>query len=703
MSQNQEKLYIDVDEEITTVVDRLRHSPAQNVAVVVPQRAVLLQSIVNLRLLKREAKKLGKSLILMTKDEEGIVFASRAGIEVQPFVGSEESMLQQDLQSQNYFSAAPYQDVQQNADNFFQAEDVDIKNLKNFENQEIHQEIHREERPSMDVKIKRKKRVVSDSLRAPQYENEYEQQQIIKEQRFQDLSSFDEDYLPKQQGKQELYQNDYQDSHQSFNDSDSKFFDKQQENYEYKEDDSYYSLKQDYSQDLHQEHSSFYDEPNRSYKPKYNKNDQSLVQPETSKSSFSYKPKNSKNKEKTPLSSKKQKKEYEGSGFGSLSKWIFGGGFLIVILIGVFIVLPKTTLTIKIKEIDIEESVSLTAKTDQDKIDKERMIIPARQIEKQVVYTKSFDSTGKADVNAQKAQGMVTLYNEYSENDEKLVKTTRFLSEDGVLFRLAENVTIPGMKEVDGKKEPGKVKVLLVADKSGESGNIDATTFRIAAYKEKNDTKKYEGLYAKSDSKMQGGGAGGKNMSVVTEEDINKAKEVMEKNLPTFIESEISDLVRDEEVLTKDAIDYKIVSLGSKVTKDTAVNSFEYEVTAEVSALVFSQEDVDKLVYEEISEKNKDIKLTNDDIDIKYNSFESQFDAGNLKMLAKATAKFKPEFDVEKFKEDIVGKNYEEIGNLIRNNYTQIESDINSNVFPPISLMGDKISQVKQMTEIIIE
>ncbi len=707
MSQNQEKLYIDVDEEITTVVDRLRHSPAQSVSVVVPQRAVLLQSIVNLKLLGREAKKIGKNLILMTKDEEGIVFASRAGIEVQPFVGSEENLMQQDLQSENYFSAAPYQDTQQDSDNFFQEEEIIPQRVE----QRPISDGRERKGQSMDFSVKRKICIVSDSLRGCQYDVADEQEVAQEPQEFVDNS-------PAQQ-----YQDSFQqEESQSFNSDSNDFYD-QNQNQQNHEEDSYYSnQQQDYSQDLDQEQSSFYDEPaEQLYKPQQQEDtyqntisrDVSPARPDDSELSYrsrrkpkadadnKWYSKNKKDKKKkTSLSSKKQEKDYNKSGSGFFSKWVVAGGLLIIVLIGSVIVFPKTTLIVKIKEVDIEEKVNLTAKTDQDKVDTERMIIPARQIKKEVVYTKSFDSTGKADVDAQKAQGMVTIYNEYSEQGEKLVKTTRFLSEDGVLFRLADNVTIPGMTEVDGKKEPGKVKVLLVADKSGDGGNIEATTFRIVAY-EKTDKQKYQNLYAKSDSKMLGGGTGGKDMAVVRAEDINSAKEVMEKSLLAFIESEMTDLVRDEEVLSKDAIDYKIIGLGSKVVKDTAVSKFEYEVTAQVTALVFSQKDIDELVYHVVGEKNKEVEISNDNIDVRYNSFKPEFDAGNLKMVAEATAKFKPEFDVDKFRDDIVGKNYDEIGTLIKENYKQIDSDINPEVLP--SFLSGNISQVKQMTEVTVE
>lgn len=78
----QQTFYIDNDEEISSVIDRLKKSLAKDNYVVVPRRAIFLQSIVNLKLLKREADKLRKRVIIVTQDELGMNMAEKAGVEV---------------------------------------------------------------------------------------------------------------------------------------------------------------------------------------------------------------------------------------------------------------------------------------------------------------------------------------------------------------------------------------------------------------------------------------------------------------------------------------------------------------------------------------------------------------------------------------------------------------------------------------------
>mgnify|MGYP005842540443 FL=1 len=76
-------LYIDIDEEITSIVDRVRKAAADEVIVVVPKKALLIQSLVNLKLLKKESDRRQKRLMIVTQDRVGKKLIEKAGILVQ--------------------------------------------------------------------------------------------------------------------------------------------------------------------------------------------------------------------------------------------------------------------------------------------------------------------------------------------------------------------------------------------------------------------------------------------------------------------------------------------------------------------------------------------------------------------------------------------------------------------------------------------
>ncbi|MBI2589703.1 hypothetical protein HYW32_01605 [Candidatus Berkelbacteria bacterium] len=83
-------LYLEADEEITSVVDKLKNLPGKQIALVLPKRAQLISSIVNLKLLKREAERLKKSISIVTHDKHGTGLALQVGIPVYASVGDDQ-------------------------------------------------------------------------------------------------------------------------------------------------------------------------------------------------------------------------------------------------------------------------------------------------------------------------------------------------------------------------------------------------------------------------------------------------------------------------------------------------------------------------------------------------------------------------------------------------------------------------------------
>lgn len=75
-------IYIDIEDEITAVIDKLHKSEAKVVALVLPKRATTMQSVVNLKLLKRAAESVKKSVVLITSDVSVLPLAGIVGLHV---------------------------------------------------------------------------------------------------------------------------------------------------------------------------------------------------------------------------------------------------------------------------------------------------------------------------------------------------------------------------------------------------------------------------------------------------------------------------------------------------------------------------------------------------------------------------------------------------------------------------------------------
>lgn len=75
-------LYIDAEDEITAIIDKVVSSKSSIVAVVLPKHASVFQSIVNMKLLKKAASQSKKNIVLITSDASVIPIAATVGLHI---------------------------------------------------------------------------------------------------------------------------------------------------------------------------------------------------------------------------------------------------------------------------------------------------------------------------------------------------------------------------------------------------------------------------------------------------------------------------------------------------------------------------------------------------------------------------------------------------------------------------------------------
>lgn len=75
-------IYIDIDDEITSIIDKVRSSNGALLALVLPKRATMLQSSVNMKLLKRAADSAKKNIVLITSETGLVSLAGTVGLYV---------------------------------------------------------------------------------------------------------------------------------------------------------------------------------------------------------------------------------------------------------------------------------------------------------------------------------------------------------------------------------------------------------------------------------------------------------------------------------------------------------------------------------------------------------------------------------------------------------------------------------------------
>lgn len=213
-------------------------------------------------------------------------------------------------------------------------------------------------------------------------------------------------------------------------------------------------------------------------------------------------------------------------------------------------------------------------------------IIPAKVFTITKEEKRDFLSSGKS-IEEKRAEGVLKVYNDYSEKSQTLIAETRFVSADGKLFRSTEKIVVPG-KSGD---VPGVTEVLVRAVEAGEDYNIEKkTNFSIPGLQ---GTAMFSSIYAENETPITGGFIG--EAPKIVEDDVIGAKEILfdslvaeakkevERNFPKFIfDDDLTDIVIIEE------------SVEPEVGEN--YESFSYDMKIEVSFLGFEEEDMQKFL-----------------------------------------------------------------------------------------------------------
>jgi hypothetical protein len=195
------------------------------------------------------------------------------------------------------------------------------------------------------------------------------------------------------------------------------------------------------------------------------------------------------------------------------------------------------------------------------------LIFPGHIIKKTAEISRIFESS-KSRTSDEKASGKVTIINNFSK-PQPLVKTTRLLSKEGVLFRLKESVTVPAK---------GKVEASVEADQPGKVGEIGPTRFTVPGL--------WVGLqdliYAESSVPMSGGV---REVRIVTKDDLESAKTILEDELTKEAIGEVEKAGEAKPALTFTEITKSVSSEKEGVEKD----SFEYSLRLDGYGIFFDK------------------------------------------------------------------------------------------------------------------
>lgn len=222
----------------------------------------------------------------------------------------------------------------------------------------------------------------------------------------------------------------------------------------------------------------------------------------------------------------------------------------------------KITYTPKFKDVEISKSFLFSSNASST-----ASVISYTIATSTISKTKTLPVSETKKVES-KASGTIIVYNNFDTNPQKLIKNTRFESSGGKIYRINQSIVVPGKKGTT----PGSIQVTLYADSYGAEYNIPAGDFTIPGFK---DSPRYSGFYGRSVGSMKGGASG--DMSLVSQSDLNSAKDGLAIEMTQTLKDELSKVTKEGTVPMYSAITISFTDNEEQVM--TGVMS-TYEVTA---------------------------------------------------------------------------------------------------------------------------
>lgn len=268
-----------------------------------------------------------------------------------------------------------------------------------------------------------------------------------------------------------------------------------------------------------------------------------------------------------------------------------------------------------------------------------------------------------------KASGAIKVYNAYSTNAQPLIANTRFVSNDGKLFRITKPITVPGAHYEGGKLVPGAIEASVTADQPGEEYNIDPSTFSLPGLV---GTASYTSIYAKSSEAMSGGMS--KEIVQITQTDLDKAQAELTQKLREGSGRALEKMLPSEDyILLKEAITQKDIKFIPLAKAGEEVSEFSAQAKGDAMAMVFRKSDAEAFAREYLfSQVPADKLLQESSLRIEY-AFED-FDA--RKMVIDLTLTLKADIysatDMATLKTELTNKKPGEINDILKR-YSHIE------------------------------
>ena len=215
-----------------------------------------------------------------------------------------------------------------------------------------------------------------------------------------------------------------------------------------------------------------------------------------------------------------------------------------------------------------------------------------------------------------KSSGAVTVYNRRS-SAQPLVEKTRFLSSEGVLFRLDKGVTVPAL---------GSIEARMTADASGAGGDVGPGRFTIPGLSESLQTL----VYGETTEPMTGGL---RYVQMLTQTDFDAALESLRQEAMASAEAALEEEVgvfEGRALMVEDLLTASDTEVGEETDR------FGIKAEFRVVGVFFDEEELYRLaessLYQDIGEGLRPVGVSSDALDFTIDRYSLEEETATLKV-----------------------------------------------------------------------
>jgi hypothetical protein len=342
------------------------------------------------------------------------------------------------------------------------------------------------------------------------------------------------------------------------------------------------------------------------------------------------------------------------SGPGKWKKILIIVGVLFVLLsggaYGTSRILPEALVTLEIDSISVEYDGEITASIDEDDIDEDDLVVPAKIKTVKKNGSDSAETTG-VEERGDKATGTVLIFNKYIE--EEIVLNAGTIIRNGGLNFVLQNSVVLDPVTLENPATMGESEV--TAQEIGSEYNLSSgTQFSVGDY-EVGD------VYATNTDSFGGGSS--EEYSVVTADDINNIVEDIQETLNEEAENDLKNEAENSRwVVVEDSIEHELSEdATSSAPAGAEADNIDVSIKTESKILYYDSNKLDELIenllMEDFDGQIEDIELSdNVEKTIEIKSFD--LDEGTVTLSVSVEGYVMPQLDKDKIQSSLSGKSW---------------------------------------------